>query len=67
MMVNKEIYGQPSFVLENELVSLAVTKLGGHMAPVVFGAANDRQICPYYISPGKMKTMRTCRPKSLFR
>jgi hypothetical protein len=51
MMVNKEIYGQPSFVLENELVSLAVTKLGGHMAPVVFGAANDRQICPYYISP----------------
>ena len=50
-MANKEIYGQPSFVLENELVSLAVTKLGGHMAPVVFGAANDRQICPYYISP----------------
>ena len=50
-MVNKEIYGQPSFVLENELVSLAITKLGGHMAPVVFGAANDRQICPYYISP----------------
>ena len=50
-MANKEVYGQPSFVLENELVSLAVTKLGGHMAPVVFGAANDRQICPYYISP----------------
>ena len=50
-MANKKIYGQPSFVLENELVSLAVTKLGGHMAPVVFGAANDRQICPYYISP----------------
>lgn len=50
-MVDKEIYGQPSFVLENELVSLAITKLGGHMAPVVFGAANERQIRPYYISP----------------
>lgn len=50
-MVDKEIYGQPSFVLENELVSLAITKTGGHMAPVVFGAANERQIRPYYISP----------------
>ena len=50
-MVDKEIYGQQSFVLENELVSLAITKLGGHMAPVVFGAANERQIRPYYISP----------------
>lgn len=50
-MVDKEIYGQPSFILENELVSLAITKLGGHMAPVVFGAANERQIRPYYISP----------------
>ncbi|MBT3210665.1 MAG: hypothetical protein HOK57_04910 [Planctomycetaceae bacterium] len=51
MMVSKEIHGQSSFVLENDVVSLAITKQGGHMAPVVFGAANDQQIRPYYISP----------------
>ena len=51
MMVSKEIHGQSSFVLENDVVSLAITKQGGHMAPVVFGAANEQQIRPYYISP----------------
>lgn len=50
-MVSKEIHGQSSFVLENDVVSLAITKQGGHMAPVVFGAANEQQIRPYYISP----------------
>ncbi len=51
MTVSKEIHGQSSFVLENDVVSLAITKQGGHMAPVVFGAANEQQIRPYYISP----------------
>tara|TARA_Y100000385_G_scaffold81236_1_gene82979 strand:- start:25 stop:1272 length:1248 start_codon:yes stop_codon:yes gene_type:complete len=51
MMVSKEIHGQSSFVLENDVVSLAITKQGGHMAPVVFGAANEQQIRPYYVSP----------------
>lgn len=50
-MVSKEIHGQSSFVLENDVVSLAITKQGGHMAPVVFGAANEQQIRPYYVSP----------------
>lgn len=45
------IHSQPSLVLENDCVSLAVTQRGGHLAPVTFGTAGDRPISPYYVSP----------------
>ena len=48
----KTIARQPSWVLRNRDVELAVTQLGGHMAPVTFcrrDAAGPVQ--PYYISP----------------
>ena len=50
-MKNKVIHSQPSFVLENERVSVAITERGGHMAPVTFGGVGSQQITPYYISP----------------
>ena len=50
-MKNKVIHSQPSFVLANEQVSVAITERGGNMAPVTFGGVGRQQITPYYISP----------------
>lgn len=44
-------FSQPSFVLSNKQVGLAVTRLGGHMAPVTFSLDSPQPIRPYYISP----------------
>ena len=44
------VHGQPSFLLKSNTVSLAVTQLGGHLAPVTFGQG-DKAISPYAISP----------------
>lgn len=35
-MADKTIHAQPSYVLSSNQVELAVTLLGGHMAPVTF-------------------------------
>ena len=51
MMKNQVIHSQPSFVLANEQVSVAITKRGGQMAPVTFKSRDGQQISPYYISP----------------
>ena len=45
------IHSQPSFLLESDTVSLAVTRLGGHLAPVTFGKGGAQSISPYSISP----------------
>jgi len=50
-MENQVIHSQPSFVLANEQISVAITKRGGHMAPVIFKNEDGQQISPYYISP----------------
>ena len=42
---------QPSHVLSTEQVELAVTELGGHMAPVTFFRDSEKPVQPYYISP----------------
>ena len=51
MKKNQVIHSQPSFVLANEQVSVAITKRGGQMAPVTFKTRDGQQISPYYISP----------------
>ena len=48
--VNK-IASQPSWVIRSSDVELAVTQLGGHMAPVTFYRKSDAPVRPYYISP----------------
>ena len=48
--VEREIHAQPSWILANDDVEVAVTQFGGHMAPVTF----DRRgtpFQPYHISP----------------
>jgi len=47
----KTIASQPSWVIRNKNVELAVTKLGGHMAPVTFCRNTRTPIRPYHISP----------------
>lgn len=45
------IHGQPSFVIRTPQVELAVTELGGHMAPVTFYRNDSRPVQPYHITP----------------
>jgi hypothetical protein len=46
----KEVFSQPSWIIQNDEVELAVTELGGHMAPVLF-YKNANPVDPYYVSP----------------
>ena len=48
----KTIHGAPSFSLLNELVSLHVTRDGGHLAPVHF-RLGERVVSPYALAPWK--------------
>ncbi len=47
----KTVNSQPSWVIANDQVELAVTQLGGHMAPVSFERASGRPVQPYHVSP----------------
>ncbi|MFM7167442.1 MAG: hypothetical protein ACKO3T_19540 [Planctomycetaceae bacterium] len=50
------VHSLPAWVLQNDTVSLAVTKTGGHMAPVTFDRSTANPIQPYYISPWQDET-----------
>jgi hypothetical protein len=58
----KVIRGQPSWVIANRQVELAVTEQGGHMAPVVFFRDTADPVQPYYMSPWQGKGTRTGVP-----
>lgn len=45
------IASQPSWILRSRTVELAITRLGGHMAPVKFFCDTNSPVQPYYISP----------------
>jgi hypothetical protein len=45
------VRGQPSWVVANRQVELAMTERGGHMAPVVFFRDTADPVQPYYVSP----------------
>ena len=47
----RTIHSQPSAILSTKEVEVAVTKLGGHMAPVTFFRDSAKPVQPYYISP----------------
>lgn len=47
----KTLHGQPSFLLSTAQTELAVTQLGGHMAPVTFYRDSPQPVRPYHISP----------------
>jgi len=47
----KTVHFQPSWTLRSCTVELAVTQIGGHMAPVQFYRNTAAPIQPYYINP----------------
>ena len=47
----RTIPSQPSFVVSTQHVELAVTELGGHMAPVTFFRDSSKPVRPYHVSP----------------
>jgi hypothetical protein len=47
----RTVHSQPSYVIATKQVELAVTKLGGHMAPVTFFRDSAQPVQPYHISP----------------
>lgn len=48
--------GQASWVIQSDQLELAVTELGGHMAPVHFYRNTSTPIQPYHISPWQGET-----------
>lgn len=58
----KTIAGQPSWVVRTKDVELAVTQLGGHMAPVTFYRASKKPVQPYYISPWQGRKVKVPVP-----
>ena len=46
----REVHAQPSWILANDDIELAITRAGGHMAPVTFARRSDHPIQPYYVS-----------------
>ena len=62
----KTIANQPSWIIRSKDVELAITQLGGHMAPVKFYRRSANPIQPYYISPwqreGGMVELPVLRP-----
>ena len=47
----EKIHKQPSYVIRTPEVELAVTRLGGHMAPVTFYRNDSKPVQPYHITP----------------
>ena len=47
----KNVASQPAWVVRSKNIELAVTQLGGHMAPVTFYRNTAQPIQPYYVSP----------------
>jgi len=47
----KSIHSQKCWVVSNGQIELALTELGGHMAPVTFFRDSAKPVQPYYISP----------------
>jgi hypothetical protein len=45
------VQGQPAWKLASDTVELAVTEVGGHMAPVTFERQSPQPVQPYYVSP----------------
>ena len=46
----EKIHGAASYVLKSDLVTVAVTSQGGHLAPVKF-KLGDREVSPYALAP----------------
>ncbi len=52
----RTLHAQPSFVIATRQVEVAVTRLGGQMAPVTFFRDDPRPVQPYHITPWQDET-----------
>lgn len=57
MIATAKIRGQESFLLSTSTVELAITKLGGMLAPVTFFPGSTAPIQPYHIAPWAEETV----------
>lgn len=48
--IMETIHGAESYVLKNDRVKVAVTAVGGHLAPVIF-KLGEREVSPYALAP----------------
>ena len=44
-------HSQPCFIVATKQVEIAVTQIGGNLAPVTFFRDSDKPVRPYYVSP----------------
>ncbi len=52
----RTFHAQPCFVVATKEVELAITRTGGHMAPVTFFRDSEKPVKPYYVSPWQDET-----------
>lgn len=56
------VAGQPAWVIQTPQVKLAITRLGGHMAPVSFFRDTPQPVEPYYVSPWQTESLSVTEP-----
>ncbi|NQU39045.1 MAG: hypothetical protein HQ523_03745 [Lentisphaerae bacterium] len=57
-----QVAGKESWIFASDTTECAITKQGGHMAPVTFANATAKPIRPYYISPWQEEGLRIGEP-----
>jgi hypothetical protein len=60
--LNRLVCGEPSWILKNDVVELAITERGGHMAPVQFFSNTATPVQPYYINPWQAEPLKAGIP-----
>ena len=51
----RTVHSQPSCIIATKQVEVAITRRGGHMAPVTFFSDSDRPVRPYHITPWQLE------------
>lgn len=64
-MKSATLFGQKSWVVQTNLVELAVTERGGMMAPVTFFRRDADRIRPYYVAPWAEESIKRIDPPVL--
>jgi hypothetical protein len=64
-MKSATLFGQKSWVIQTNLVELAVTERGGMMAPVTFFRRDADRIRPYYVAPWAEESIKRIDPPVL--
>ena len=56
------VHSQKAWVISSDQVELAVTQLGGHMAPVSFFRRDAKPVQPYHITPWQDEKLKVENP-----